>query len=394
VNLDKDLYPVRDVAGTSWIVDINGKEKAISAKKGALNLKITPALKLTEVSATIVGFKKEAAYTYENDPSVLITKGLSQSAAMNADLLSVGGNAQQLADTASNKALGAMAVLAGSDQQFGDAALAYGADILPARTHPHAPVPGAAGPLPSGATDFMLPDGQALTIQLANQAVAVAQNQTTNGDEPLGNLVTKGFDALNVEFDISSVKPLGNPYIVTMARIRTPGSKPGMVQNHIYARALDPIDKSYSHVNFAEDGFPPEYELVEFQVHIYDRGVEIATNLSKNRVELTRDEAFEYVKMEYENAHRGETLPAVPVMGKLPAELPNQIATGKYTGTYFVQVNKDGLGHEVYEDRLCARKVDDRFLATVMAALRFKPALSDGKPVAGVAAVNLTKLQF
>ena len=79
----------------------------------------------------------------------------------------------------------------------------------------------------------MLPDGQALTIQLANQAVAVAQNQTTNGDEPLGNLVTKGFDALNVEFDISSVKPLGNPYIVTMARIRTPGSKPGMVQNHI-----------------------------------------------------------------------------------------------------------------------------------------------------------------
>ena len=53
-----------------------------------------------------------------------------------------------------------------------------------------------------------------------------------------------------------------------MARIRTPGSKPGMVQNHVYARALDPIDKSYSHVAFTEEGFPPEYELLSFQVHI------------------------------------------------------------------------------------------------------------------------------
>ena len=391
VNLDKDLYPVRDVAGTSWVIDINGKDRVVSAKKGPLNLKITPTLKLTEVSATITGFKKEATYSYENDPSVLITRGLSKVASMNADLLAVAGNAQHMADTATNKALGPWQQLtAGSDIQFGDAALLFGAKTLPARTHPGAPIPGSIAPPVSGAT-FSGP--LSTSVVLANVALAAA-SQTSNGDEPVGRLVTRGLDALDVEFSISAVKTLQNPYIVTMARIKTPGSKPGFVQNHIYARALDPIDTHISTVHFTEEGFPPEYELVEFQVHIYDRGVEIATNMAANRVELTREEAFEYVKMEYVSVHRNETLPPVPAMGRLPAELPTRIAAGNYAETFFVVVSKDGVGHAIYTDRMCTKKMDDPFLDTVVRGLRFKPALSSGVPVEGVAAVNLTKLQF
>ncbi len=394
INLDKDLYPVRDVAGTSWVIDINGKDKVVSAKKGPLNLKITPTLKLTEVSATIMGFKKEAAYSFENDPSVLLTRGLSVSAARNADLLAIKANAEHLADTVSNKALGGAAVFASADNQFGDKALALSAKTLPAATHPPKPIPGAMGPPPNPLVDTSLMDGQALAIQLSNQWVQTAANQTTNGNEPIGKLTTEGHDAMEVEFDITSVRPLQNPYIVTMARIKTPGSKPGYVQNHIYARALDPIGTHLTHVHFTEEGFPFEYQLVDFQVHIYDRGVEVATNMAANRVELTREEAFEYVKMEYMSVHKGDTLPAVPVMGRLPAELPTRIAAGKYAETFYVQVNKDGLGREVFSDRLCTQKIEDPFLASVVTGMRFKPALSSGAPVDGVAAVNLTKLQF
>ena len=396
INLDKDLYPVRDVAGTSWVIDINGKDRVVSAKKGPLNLKITPSLKLTEASATIVGFRKEAAYSYDNDPSVLITRGLSQSSSMNADLLAISANAEHVADTLSNKALGPMAGLAASDNQFGDAALR--AQAGSSKGTPYVVPKGGYDAASAGAFvaqyTAAAASSQARMLAVAQQSAASAASQTTNGNEPIGTLVTKGHDAMDVDFDIAAAHPLKNPYIVRMARIRTPGSKPGYVQNHIYARALAPMDRHFSHVHFSEDGFPPEYELVDFQVHIYDRGVEIATNLAANRVELTREEAFEYVKMEYVSAHKGETLPAVAVMGKLPAELPNRIATGKYTQTYFVQVNKDGLGGEAYEDRLCTRKVDDTFLVKVVAGLRFKPALQGGKPVEGVAAVNLTQLQF
>jgi len=392
INLDKDFYPVRDVAGTSWVVDINGKDKVVSAKKGPLNLKITPTLKLTEVGATIVGFKKEAAYSYRNDPSVLITQGLSRAMVANTIVQNAASDAQARADTISNNALGGAAFLAQADTQFGSAALmpskisgGLGSFIIPG----HDPTGNFADP-----TAFMHDDARVSAEQLSSALVSQAQLQTENGLEPGGRLVTRGLDALNVDFDISSAKPLGNPYIVTMARIRTPGSKPGMVQNHVYARALDPIDKSYSHVAFTEEGFPPEYELLSFQVHIYNRGVEIATNLAANRVELTREEAFEYVRMEYVSAHKGDTLPAAPAMGRLPAELPTRLAAGKYAGTFFVQVSKDGIGHDAFDDRFCTRRIDDPFLVAVVRGLRFKPALSSGVPVDSVAAVNLSQLQF
>src|SRR5580704_10420215 len=63
VNLDKDLYPVRGVIGSSWVININGQEKIVSARQAPMDLKITPTLKLTDVSATIVGYKKVRAYS-------------------------------------------------------------------------------------------------------------------------------------------------------------------------------------------------------------------------------------------------------------------------------------------------------------------------------------------
>jgi len=165
-----------------------------------------------------------------------------------------------------------------------------------------------------------------------------------------------------------------------------------MVQYLVYARALDTIDSHPTKVHFVQGGFPFNFELVGFQLHIYDRGEEVATNVSSKRVELTREEAFEYVKSEYIGAHKGETLPAVPVMGKLPADLPGLLAAGKYGETIYVRVSKDGLGDEPFLDTACTRRIEDPYLQSVIRGIRFKPALEQGKPVDGVAALNLGKM--
>jgi hypothetical protein len=400
VNLDKDLYVVRDVVGSSWVIDINGKDKVVSTREAPLNLKITPNLKLTEVSATISGFKREAAYSFDNDPSVIITKGLTKAGSTNAMLLGVAMDARNLADTVSNRGLGPAALFAQSDNQFGDRALMFTAQTTPAITHPPKAMPGLAGVPVNKLVPSTFPDmwdsrgNPLLAIKLANDTERAAESQTANGDEAAGRLTTQGLDAMDVEFDIKSDRPLYNPYVVTITKFHATGSKPGTVQNLVYARALDPIDSHYTHVHFSEDGFPFNYELIDFQLHVYNRGVEIATNLSSKRVELTRDEAFEYVKMEYIGAHRSDTLPAVPAMGKLPAELPNRLATGKYGETFFVKVSKGGLAEEPFADVTCSKKIEDPFLQAVVRSLRFKPALAHGEPVEGVAAVNLSKLQI
>ena len=139
INLDKDLYNVRDVWGSNWVIDINGREKEIAANRAPVNLKITPTLKLTENSATIVGFKRVQAYSYANDPSVLLTKGLSQSASMSSDLMAVSSNAQAKLDTMTSRNMGAFSVFAGSDDQFSANALMATAQYDGAITHPAPP---------------------------------------------------------------------------------------------------------------------------------------------------------------------------------------------------------------------------------------------------------------
>jgi hypothetical protein len=165
-----------------------------------------------------------------------------------------------------------------------------------------------------------------------------------------------------------------------------------MVQNMVYAQSLHPIDEHLSHVHFVEEGFPFNYELIDFQLHIYNKGEEIATNIAADRVELTREEAFEYVKIEYIGAHPKDTLPAAPAMAKLPADLPAKLAAGKYAAAFYVRVSKDGLADEAFSDPACTRRIDDPYLDSVVKRVRFKPALNNGKPVEGVATLTLGKL--
>jgi hypothetical protein len=399
LNLDRDLYRVQDVFGSNWVIEIHGQEKEISSKQAPVNLKITPTLKLTEVSATIVGFKRDRAYSYENDPSVKLTKGMSQSASMSADLGAVAENAQHIADTGASK--NSAGQFAAADDQFSANAMLTTAKYAYSNSHGTG-IGGRGGPTQSSTAptannnttgDNIGEDPQTyLNNGIAQGNANGALNQTANGNEPTGHIATMGFDALDVEFDIRSGKPINNPYVVTMTKFRAQGAKPDMVQSLVYAESLHPIDEHLSHVKFSEKGFPFGYELVDFQLHIYNRGEEVATNIAADRVELTREEAFEYVKMEYIGAHLKDTLPASPAMGKLPADLPAHLAQGKYAQAFYVKVSKDGLANEAYSDPACTRRIDDPYLDSVVRRVRFKPALNNGKPVDGVAALTLGKL--
>jgi hypothetical protein len=394
INLDKDIYKVQDVFGSNWVIDINGQQREISAKQAPVNLKITPNLKLTEKSATIVGFKRVQAYSFENDPNVRLTRGMSQSASMNNDLLAVAANATARIDTLGNKEF---AQFAGADDQFSASAQMTTAQYAYSNMH-SAGSNGRAGPnsssvAPSTTTANPLGTGD-IMLAAGATAAAAAANQTANGNEPVGQIASQGFDALDVDFDIRASKILHNPYVVTMTKFRALGAKPGMIQNLVYAESLHPIDEHVSHVHFSEKGFPMGYELVDFQLHIYDRGEEIATNVAADRVELTRDEAFEYVKMEYIGAHLKDTVPASPAMGKLPADLPLKLAQGMYRDAFYVKVTIDGRANEAYADPACTKRIDDPYLDSVVKRIRFKPALNNGKPVEGVTVVRLGQLEI
>jgi hypothetical protein len=247
----------------------------------------------------------------------------------------------------------------------------------------------------SGKSDALL--GEPTLLQDATHAADenyLAQSGQAGSDLSIGGkkVLTDGFDAMEVAFEVSSGRRLNSPYVVTLTRFHPKGARPGFVQNLVYAKSLHPIDAHATKIHILEGGFPPGFEVQDFQLHLYERGDEVATNVSQKRVPLTSDEAFEYVKMEYVGAHANATLPAAPAMGNLPADLPAQLASGKYGATYYVRISREGLVEGAFLDADCSRRVEDPYLESVVKGIRFKPALDKGKPVGGVAPLKLSQL--
>jgi hypothetical protein len=365
VGLDRHLYKVEDVIGLSWIVDADGTPKEVSTKKGPIELKVVPSLKLTEVTANVSGLLHDPGYTPGSDPSETLTKALNDAAIQNA------GN-----QAAVNQAQGAV-VAAQLMASMTNGASTAGARSLPSTYR--------------NVNQHVGNDSAAVTS--ANQSLqstivsAGADNETT-GDRGFSH----GFDALDVSFTVSSAHLLNHPFVVTVTRFHEKGDRPGYSRNQVYARELGLIDTHAAPIQFQEGGFPAGYVLESFELHLYNNGIEVATNIAPNYVALTRDEAFEYIKIEYLAAHKTDTLAAQAVMGKLPADFAVFQAEGKYAPIYYVRVTKEGIPGETFTDPTCSQKLRDPYVESIVRAVRFKPALDKGTPVDSVAPLSLAHL--
>jgi len=366
VALGDALYPVKDVFGSSWVITFKGQQTVVPTKEGPVSLKVTPSLKLSATSATVSNLRHERGFSFNNDPLTRLTRSMNQTAATNAGYQFSLRQTQATMDHTNSLVA---------------YATAYNA------FHPNAHI----GDKGQGSAA-----GLAQLVQTTNQALVAQSVAAGGGDLTIGGKQVEpvGYDAMEVTFEVSSDTPLANPYLVVVTRFHEKNAAPGTARNWIYAKALDPIDAHPREVHVTQEGLPLDFEVEDFQMHLYNRGVEVATTVAPRRVELTRDEAFEYVKMEYVSAHPKEDLPAVPVMGTLPAELPTRLAAGRYGEVFFTKVSKDGLADEPFSDFKCTRRIDDPFLVSVLRGLRFKPALSQGRPVEGVSVLDLNRLTF
>lgn len=359
IEQNKKLYRVQDVVGGSFVINVDGKEVKIPADWGAITLKVDRSLKLTATAVSVDHLKAERAYTPGNDPVKKFMASQGGAMASQDAIAAAGQNvvlAQRMA-IANTKA-------AAAAQEGGFPA---GGDLHAAQQQYDAANAAAL-------SDFGNNSGLAGKMQ----------------DELQEGL----FDAMDVEFDVSSEKLIRRPYVVVMAQYRKRESKPGESYNWIYAAALEPLGSKPQKVRIRKGGFPPGFELEKYQVHVYDGGQEVATNVAEKRVPLTRDEAFQYMLIDYVSSHKGASLPATPAMGKLPADLRTRLGSGQLTQFFYVKVSKDGLPMEAYVDESCSHKVDDPYLQSVIRDIRFNPALEKGRPIEGTALLKLGDLRL
>ena len=357
VQSNKVFHRVRDVSGGSFVIKVNGEEILVPMNQAPVEFRIQQSLKLTEHSATIGDLKGERAYSPANDPVKKFVREQPGGASHLQSSQAAMGSTLAQRDLGIAKSSGSPANIVAQVQQQANSASASYSSALSAE-----------------GSDFNNVGSYSAKLQ--------------------EELAKKLFDAMDVTFEVASPQPLNSPYVVIVAQYRERDERPGIAHNWIYARTLEPIDSKPRKVRLLQGGLPPGFELLNFKLHLYDRGQELATNVADKRVPLTRDEAFQYVLIDYVSSHKGASLPATPVMGRLPADLRTRLGSGQLTQRFFVKVSKDGLPVETYVDESCSHKVDDPYLQSVIQDIRFNPTLEKGRPIEGIALLRFCDLRM
>lgn len=352
------LWPVRGVMHNSFVIEAEGKR--VPVRDTDLRMKINPTLKLTAARATITEVKAERAYTRANDP-----RHYAHGAMLAA------GEASDASDLAAGR-LNNMANVDGAEQ-----------NVIAHWNPDWGPTPSptfSAGDL-ANASDRLQ---RSLSVQgsdISSVPDAVSKEQT--------ELARKLFDAFSLSFKISTAKPLVKPYLVVMVRFRDQSGDPKGTRLLVYAQVLPTVDDRPQTVRLLRGGFPRGYQLVNYQIHLYDHGTEVATSAAPNQMAMTSDEAFKYSTLDYAVRNRHKTLPPTPAGSFWPADISARLPAKDLGRTYYVKVDKNGRAVGYFDDQAGVRPVRDAELDAVRPELRFNPALNKGKPVEGIVAVNL-----
>jgi hypothetical protein len=201
------------------------------------------------------------------------------------------------------------------------------------------------------------------------------------------------YDAIRLSFEVTSEKDLAQPYYAVIALLRERDSKPGQVRKWAYVKSLGPMSAGVpKNVMVYRGGLPPGYIIEGCEVHLYNEGEEVATNLSRKRVPLTDDEALQFRIIEYVGANKGRTLPATPATTTLAREVRMSLTADQLGGTCYVRVARDGRVAAAFHDAAGRQPLHDPALESALQTLRFKPALEAGKPVESIASFSFAQL--
>lgn len=366
------LYPIQDVSGHDFIVSIGGRQVSVPTVGEGHRIEFGHALTLARASASLSDLVTERAYTPGNDPRMQ-----RQRSAMTADAV-IGDNASLAAGqfvVAENKNF--VALNTEDKDPITQAPVVDGAQLS------------AENLAAIGVADAAKAD------QLSNQAADLQRSNVTSG--AFGQLAADNdmrqelFDAVSIRFTVSSENYLEKPYLVVITRFHTRDDRPGQARNAVYARALNPIGSKPTKIDVLQGGMPRGFEIEEAQVHLYDDGREIPTEASPKRVPLSRDEAFEYLKIEYLSGHKGDTLMATAALGRPTKDQRLQLTPNQWKDFYYAKVSKDGVPLGTYTDEACTQPAEG--LAGELARnVRYYPALEKGEQVEGNARLRFAEL--
>ncbi len=202
-------------------------------------------------------------------------------------------------------------------------------------------------------------------------------------------------DALELELMISSPKPLANAHLVLVTEYRDasqPEAAKGVeTKGIISTKYLGKINSTPLKVAMRQQGFPTGYILGKGYYFLYENGAEIAASLSTDRRDLTRDETFRYLLVQYIANHGKDSRPPTPVMGALPSNFSSKVDAVELGRTITITVSKNGEITDISGEDANPAKLSS-YTEKALRNFHFFPALQNGLPAEGKMKLKLSDL--
>ena len=373
VEQNKKLYPVEDVHGQMFIIKMKGEPVSVPMTGGAHNLQFEHKLTLTRNPAALTGLVSERAYTAGRDPKMIRQRQAAINDSIMADNAAV---AEGKVTMAENKNI--VLIYNSPDGKYPD-----GRPMLPGQA------------ADAEAIDKLAAEQAATALVAQNQAEIILQNNITSGGfarlAAEADMAKESFDAVQVKFEVSSPVYLERPYVVVITRFHARDDKPGVARNAVFAKALESIGAKPTKVAILHGGYPPGFEIEELQVHLYNEGKEVPTDIAQKRVPLSREEAFAYLKIDYLHGHKGDTLPPTPAVGRPDRQEMARLGPKQVEAVYYAKVDKNGRPLGTFLDEGCSQPVDE-VVGALAQNIRYYPAMEKGVLIEGTARLSLSQL--
>jgi hypothetical protein len=188
-----------------------------------------------------------------------------------------------------------------------------------------------------------------------------------------------GFDAFEVSFRVSSPEPLRDMLGLMRLDVRDSASPtPVSVLKFFNLRDVGPKPRK---VTLLQSGLPRGFAVAGYTIHLYLDGQELPTDLSQNRIEVSREEAHQFLVLRHTSANAHATLSAQLIPELVPDSTRAGLRATDPALTVEFQIDQNGKVTAASTSVVAADSALDH-LNDLLRNIFFLPALQNGRPVA------------
>ncbi len=197
-------------------------------------------------------------------------------------------------------------------------------------------------------------------------------------------------NAFAITFRAASPVPVKKTYALVRVIVRDPRA-PATPLSSLGFYALPRIGPTARRIDLVQTGLPPGFAVDEYEVHIYIGGSEIPTSLSSHRIQVTADEAVQFLLTQYLSGNPAVDRPIRAVPALMPLDFCDHVPVGERGRTFDIDVDAQGVVTRL-DLQPGATGVDEAYLDKTLREVRFLPALLHGVPVASTGRFALSEL--